>query len=319
MNQLEALKQFTTVVIDSSDMTAIQNYCLGDATTNPSIILKSINSDRYKHLIDDAVDYAKKQGGSKEIKIINASDKVAVNIGTEILNNITGRVSTEIDVRFSFDKFRCVNRAKKLINLYKDNGIDPSRVLIKIASTWEGIRAAAELEKQNIKCNLTLIFSLEQAIACAEANVFLISPFVGRIYDWYKTRDLLVNPYLATQDPGVNFIIDIYNYYKNYQYKTIIMGASFRRIEQITELAGCDYLTISPDLLKELKNTCSPLIRKLKPFYNQFLYKKQTPISESEFRWRHNQNPMAVEKLSEGIRQFYIDQHKLEVVLTSRF
>ncbi|MBK4775501.1 transaldolase [Candidatus Pantoea edessiphila] len=316
MNQLEALKQYTTVVVDSSNIESIIKYCPQDATTNPSIILESINLDIYKDLIENAINYARKQGGSKEIKVINASDKVAVDIGTKILKYIPGRISTEIDARISFNTLACINRANKLIGMYEDNGIDRSRVLIKLASTWEGICAARELEKDKIKCNLTLIFSIIQAIAAAEAKAFLISPFVGRVYDWYNSRNLL-NPYSVEQDPGVKLIKDIYNYYKNHDYNTIIMGASFRKKDQITALAGCDYLTISPNLLNELRNTHEPLVKNLNIFTNKIFY-KSTPILESEFRWEQNQNPMAVEKLSEGIRKFSLDQQQLEIVLSTK-
>ncbi|PPI88248.1 transaldolase [Candidatus Pantoea edessiphila] len=317
MNQLESLKKFTTVVIDSSDIQSIQKYHPEDATTNPAIILRSVKSDSYKFLVNDAINYAKKQGGSKEVMIVNASDKIAVNIGTEILKYIPGRISTEIDSRLSFNTIESISKAKKLINMYKANGIEDHRILIKLAATWEGIRAAEEIEKNGIKCNLTLIFSVNQARACAEANVFLISPFVGRIYDWHNKQNFTPQ-YLVDKDPGVKLIKDIYNYYKNHQYKTIIMGASFRRIEQIIALAGCDYLTISPILLKELQNNYEPLTKKLKLFFNKVI-SDSSLISESEFRWEHNQNPMAVEKLSEGIRQFSIDQYTLDKLIASKF
>ncbi|PPI86695.1 transaldolase [Candidatus Pantoea edessiphila] len=318
MNQLEAIRQFTKLVLDSSDIESIRSYRPEDATTNPSIILKSINTDNYKHLIDSAMNYAEKQGGSKEIKIINASDKITVDIGTEILKYIPGRVSTEIDARLSFDTIGCIKKAKKLIKLYKENGVDCSRVLIKLASTWEGICAAEILEKEGIKCNLTLIFSHTQACACAQANVFLISPFVGRIYDWYNNHNKNVfDNYSPDKDPGVMLVQNIYNYYKKYDIQTIIMGASFRRIEQITALAGCDYLTISPNLFKELQNSHEPLERKLKPLMNQNACKLNL-LSDAEFRWKHNQNQMAVEKLSEGIRTFSDDQDKLEIIFKSR-
>lgn len=262
MNQLEALKQFTTVVADSGDIESIRNYHPEDATTNPSLILKASGLEGYKHLMDDAIEYAKKQGGSKETQIINASDKVAINLGMEILKSIPGRVSTEVDARLSFDRGMCVTKAEKLIRMYEEHGIDRSRVLIKLASTWEGIRAAEELEKNGIQCNLTLLFSFAQARACAEAGVFLISPFVGRIYDWYNSRKPM-DPYVADEDPGVKSVRRIYDYYKKHRYSTIIMGASFRKVEQIIALAGCDRLTLSPNLLEELQNSDAPLERKL--------------------------------------------------------
>ncbi|HAU5562822.1 transaldolase [Pantoea sp. JGM49] len=315
MNQLDALKQFTTVVADSGDIESIRHYHPEDATTNPSLILKAAGLDAYKHLIDDAIDYAKKQGGSKETQIINASDKVAINLGMEILKSVPGRVSTEVDARLSFDRGMCVTKAEKLVRMYEENGIDRSRILIKLASTWEGIKAAEELEKNGIQCNLTLLFSFAQARACAEAGVFLISPFVGRIYDWYNSRKPL-DPYVVDEDPGVKSVRRIYDYYKKHRYSTVIMGASFRKVEQIQALAGCDRLTISPNLLEELANSDAPLERKLEPSTEGF--HQPAPLSEAEFRWEHNQDPMAVEKLSDGIRQFAIDQQKLEDVLASR-
>ncbi|EIB97999.1 MULTISPECIES: transaldolase [Pantoea] len=315
MNQLEALKQFTTVVADSGDIESIRHYHPEDATTNPSLILKASGLEGYKHLMDDAIEYAKKQGGSKETQIINASDKVAINLGMEILKSIPGRVSTEVDARLSFDRGMCVTKAEKLIRMYEEQGIDRSRVLIKLASTWEGIRAAEELEKNGIHCNLTLLFSFAQARACAEAGVFLISPFVGRIYDWYNSRKPM-EPYVADEDPGVKSVRRIYDYYKKHRYSTIIMGASFRKVEQIVALAGCDRLTLSPNLLEELQNSDAPLERKLEPSTEGF--HQPSPLSEAEFRWEHNQDPMAVEKLSDGIRQFAVDQQKLEDVLAAR-
>ncbi|MBK4772593.1 MAG: transaldolase [Pantoea sp. Morm] len=315
MNQLDALKQFTTVVADSGDIESIRHYHPEDATTNPSLILKAAGLDAYKHLIDDAIEYAKKQGGSKETQIINASDKVAINLGMEILKSVPGRVSTEVDARLSFDRGMCVTKAEKLVRLYEENGIDRSRILIKLASTWEGIKAAEELEKNGINCNLTLLFSFAQARACAEAGVFLISPFVGRIYDWYNTRKPL-DPYVVDEDPGVKSVRRIYDYYKKHRYNTVIMGASFRKVEQIVALAGCDRLTISPNLLEELANSEAPVERKLEPSTEGF--HQPAPLSEAEFRWEHNQDAMAVEKLSEGIRQFAVDQQKLEDVLAAR-
>ncbi|KAJ9432274.1 MULTISPECIES: transaldolase [Enterobacterales] len=315
MNQLDALKQYTTVVADSGDIESIRHYHPEDATTNPSLILKAAGLDAYKHLIDDAIDYAKKQGGSKETQIINASDKVAINLGMEILKSVPGRVSTEVDARLSFDRGMCVTKAEKLVRLYEEYGIDRSRILIKLASTWEGIKAAEELEKNGIQCNLTLLFSFAQARACAEAGVFLISPFVGRIYDWYNSRKP-IDPYVVDEDPGVKSVRRIYDYYKKHRYSTVIMGASFRKVEQIQALAGCDRLTISPNLLEELANSDAPLERKLEPSTEGF--HQPASLSEAEFRWEHNQDPMAVEKLSDGIRQFAIDQQKLEDVLSSR-
>lgn len=315
MNQLDALKQFTTVVADSGDIESIRNYHPEDATTNPSLILKASGLQSYQHLIENAVSYAKKQGGNKETQIINASDKIAINLGMEILKSVPGRVSTEVDARLSFDRGMCVTKAEKLVRIYEEQGINRSRILIKLASTWEGIRAAEELEKNGIHCNLTLLFSFAQARACAEAGVFLISPFVGRIYDWYNSRKPL-EPYHAEDDPGVKSVCTIYDYYKKHRYNTIIMGASFRKVEQILALAGCDRLTISPELLKTLQSSDAPVERKLIPSTQGF--HQPAPLSEAEFRWLHNQDAMAVDKLSDGIRQFAADQQKLETMLAAK-
>lgn len=316
MNPLEALKQFTTVVADSGDIESIRHYHPEDATTNPSLILKAASLENYKHLIDDAIAYAKKQGGSKETQIINASDKVAINLGMEILKSVPGRVSTEVDARLSYDRGMCVTKAEKLVRMYEEQGIKRSRILIKLASTWEGIQAAAELEKTGINCNLTLLFSFAQARGCAEAGVYLISPFVGRIYDWYNSRKPLV-PYVVDEDLGVKSVRNIYEYYKKHRYNTIIMGASFRNVEQILALAGCDRLTISPELLKALQASDVPVKRVLIPSTEGF--HQPAPLSEAEFRWQHSQDAMAVEKLAEGIRQFAVDQQKLEAMLAAKF
>ncbi len=315
MNQLDALKQYTIVVADSGDIESIRQYHPQDSTTNPSLILKAAGIRTYKHLIDDAVVRAKKQGGSKKTQIINASDQVAINLGSEIVRHIPGRVSTEVDARLSFDRGMCVAKAEKLVRMYEENGVDRSRVLIKLASTWEGIRAAEELEENKINCNLTLLFSFAQARACAEAGVFLISPFVGRIYDWYNDRQPL-SPYVADDDPGVKSVRHIYDYYKKHRYNTVIMGASFRKTEQILALAGYDRLTISPDLLKELQTNAGPVERMLSP--QASYYNPPAPLSEAEFRWQHNQDPMAVEKLAEGIRSFASAQQQLEDMLAAR-
>jgi transaldolase len=315
MNQLEALKQFTTVVADSGDIDSIRHYTPQDATTNPSLILKAASLTAYQPLFEDALSYARRQGGTRETQIINASDKLAVNIGVEILKSVPGRVSTEVDARLSFDRGMCVAKARKLIGLYQEQGIDKSRILIKLASTWEGIKAAEELEREGINCNLTLLFSFTQARACAEAGVYLISPFVGRIYDWYQQRKPM-DPYDVEQDPGVKSVRAIYDYYKQHRYQTVIMGASFRKIEQIQALAGCDRLTISPALLEKLHNSDEPLERKLTPSTEG--RHQPAPLSEPEFRWGHNQDPMAVDKLAEGIRQFAVDQQSLEDLLAAK-
>ncbi|MBP2846736.1 transaldolase [Dickeya oryzae] len=315
MNQLDALKQFTVVVADSGDIESIRHFSPQDATTNPSLILKAASLPAYQSLFADALAYARQQGGSKETQLINASDRLAVNIGTEILNSIPGRVSTEVDARLSFDRGMCVAKARKLIAMYEEKDIHRSRILIKLAATWEGICAAEELEKEGINCNLTLLFSFAQARACAEASVYLISPFVGRIYDWYQARQPSAD-YNAEQDPGVLSVRRIYEYYKQHRYRTIVMGASFRKVEQILALAGCDRLTIAPALLEQLKNSTAPVERRLSPSTEGF--HQPAPLSETEFRWQHNQDPMAVEKLSEGIRLFAADQQKLEDLLAAQ-
>ncbi|MBU9865641.1 MULTISPECIES: transaldolase [Rahnella] len=315
MNQLDALKKITTVVADSGDIESIRHFEPQDATTNPSLILKAADLPQYQNLVKDALDYARKQGGSKEAQVINATDKLAVNIGAEILKSVPGRVSTEVDARLSFNRDLCIEKARKLIGLYQDHGIDKSRILIKLASTWEGIQAAKELEKEGINCNLTLLFSFAQARACAEAGVYLISPFVGRIYDWYKAKEPNAT-YDVEKDPGVKSVRDIYEYYKSHGYETVIMGASFRKVEQILALAGCDRLTLSPNLLEELKASDAPVERKLQP--SSQAGKKPAPLTQAEFLWEHHQDAMAVDKLAEGIRQFAVDQKKLEDMLSAQ-
>ncbi|EBH9038495.1 TPA: transaldolase [Salmonella enterica] len=315
MNQLDGIKQFTTVVADSGDIESIRHYQPQDATTNPSLLLKAAGLEQYGHLIEDAIAWGGKHGGTQEQQVAAASDKLAVNFGAEILKSIPGRVSTEVDARLSFDKEKSIEKARHLVALYQQQGIDKSRILIKLAATWEGIRAAEQLEKEGIHCNLTLLFSFAQARACAEAGVYLISPFVGRIYDWYQARSPL-EPYVVEEDPGVKSVRNIYDYFKQHRYETIVMGASFRRTEQILALTGCDRLTISPNLLKELKEKEEPVIRKLVP--SSQMFHRPTPMTEAEFRWEHNQDAMAVEKLSEGIRLFAIDQRKLEDLLAAK-
>ncbi|ECG8608103.1 transaldolase [Salmonella enterica subsp. salamae] len=315
MNQLDGIKQFTTVVADSGDIESIRHYQPQDATTNPSLLLKAAGLEQYGHLIEDAISWGKKYGGTQEQQVAAASDKLAVNFGAEILKSIPGRVSTEVDARLSFDKEKSIEKARHLVDLYQQQDIDKSRILIKLAATWEGIRAAEQLEKEGINCNLTLLFSFAQARACAEAGVYLISPFVGRIYDWYQARSPL-EPYVVEEDPGVKSVRNIYDYFKQHRYETIVMGASFRRTEQILALTGCDRLTISPNLLKELKEKEEPVIRKLVP--SSQMFHRPTPMTEAEFRWEHNQDAMAVEKLSEGIRLFAVDQRKLEDLLAAK-
>ncbi|EPL1260104.1 transaldolase [Klebsiella aerogenes] len=310
MNQLDTLKSYTVVVADTGDIESIKKFSPQDATTNPSLVLKAAQLPQYQALIADAIGKARRQGGSEQTQLINACDQVAVDIGSEVLRHVPGRISTEVDARYAWDRGMCVAQARKLIQMYEKNGIGAERILIKPAATWEGIRAAEELEKSGINCNLTLLFSFAQARACAEAGVYLISPFVGRIYDWYQKHQPQETEYQADRDPGVVSVRQIYQYYKSHGYDTVVMGASFRRIEQIQALAGCDRLTISPALLDELAANDAPLSRQLKPGYVSET--RPSPMSQAEFLWQHHQDPMAVEKLSEGIRLFAADQLKLE-------
>ncbi|MBU2712457.1 transaldolase [Zooshikella harenae] len=308
-NQLEQLKQITTVVADTGDIEAIKKYQPVDATTNPSLLLKAAELPQYQSLIQDAISWSKVQGGSQQEMLANACDKLAVSIGNEILQVIPGRISTEVDARLSFNTEATIAKAKQLMALYADAGISSDRILIKIASTWEGIRAAEILEKEDIQCNLTLMFGFAQAAACADAGVYLISPFVGRILDWYKAAT--GKTYSATEDPGVQSVSTIYNFYKQHGYKTIVMGASFRNIGEIQELAGCDRLTISPQLLDELASTNESLEQKLNA-ENLGDSIAKPAVDETSFRWFMNEDAMATEKLAEGIRNFAIDQVKLE-------
>ena len=313
--QLDSLRNMTVVVADTGDIDAIKKYQPQDATTNPSLILSASALPQYAPLIDEAVAYAKAQSSDKAQQLIDAEDKLAVNIGLEILKIVPGRISTEVDARLSYDTQATVEKARKLIALYNAAGISNDRILIKIASTWQGIRAAEILEKEGINCNLTLLFSEAQARACAEAGVYLISPFVGRILDWYKANTDK-KEYAPAEDPGVISVTKIYNYYKEYGYKTVVMGASFRNVGEITELAGCDRLTIAPALLKELQENTTPLVRKLE--YKGEVKAKPQPLTEAEFYWQHNSDAMAVEKLAEGIRKFAVDQEKLEAMLSAK-
>ncbi len=313
-NTLEQFKSLTTIVADTGDIEAIKRYHPEDATTNPSLILKAAQIPEYQHLIDNAIEWAKSQSDILTQQIEDASDKLAVNIGVEILKIVPGRISTEVDARLSFNKTGSIEKAHKLIKLYEDAGIDKSRILIKLASTWEGICAAKQLEQEGINCNLTLLFTFAQARACAEAGVFLISPFVGRILDWYKKDTGL--EYASNEDPGVVSVTNIYNYYKRHGFNTIVMGASFRNTGEIMELAGCDRLTIGPALLEEMANSCTPVVQKLYPATETVA--PEAPMTETEFRWEFNQDAMAVEKLAEGIRNFAVDQGKLEQMLTEQ-
>ena len=313
--QLDSLRSMTVVVADTGDIDAIKKYQPQDATTNPSLILSASALPQYAPLIDEAIAYAKAQSADKAQQLIDAEDKLAVNIGLEILKIVPGRISTEVDARLSYDTQATVEKARKLIALYNAAGISNDRILIKIASTWQGIRAAEILEKEGINCNLTLLFSEAQARACAEAGVYLISPFVGRILDWYKANTDK-KEYAPAEDPGVISVTKIYNYYKEYGYKTVVMGASFRNVGEIVELAGCDRLTIAPALLKELQENTTPLVRKLE--YKGEVKAKPQPLTEAEFYWQHNSDAMAVEKLADGIRKFAVDQEKLEAMLSAK-
>ncbi len=313
--QLDSLRSMTVVVADTGDIDAIKKYQPQDATTNPSLILSASALPQYAPLIDEAIAYAKAQSADKAQQLIDAEDKLAVNIGLEILKIVPGRISTEVDARLSYDTQATVEKARKLIALYNAAGISNDRILIKIASTWQGIRAAEILEKEGINCNLTLLFSEAQARACAEAGVYLISPFVGRILDWYKANTDK-KEYAPAEDPGVISVTKIYNYYKEYGYKTVVMGASFRNVGEIIELAGCDRLTIAPALLKELQENTTPLVRKLE--YKGEVKAKPQPLTEAEFYWQHNSDAMAVEKLADGIRKFAVDQEKLEAMLLAK-
>ncbi|QCI18654.1 transaldolase [Buchnera aphidicola] len=313
MNQLELLKKFTIIVADTSEINSICKYKPQDATTNPSLILKAVELKENRKFLNKAVEYAKKNGGSKKNQLTNASDKILVDLGIEILKYIPGYISSEVDARLSFNTEECILKAKKIIQMYEEQGISRKRVLIKLAATWECIKAAEELKKDNIFCNLTLLFSFAQARACAESNVFLISPFVGRIYDWYVSKNL-ISTFSYNEDPGVTSVCKIYNFYKKHNYKTIIMGASFRNIQQILLLSGCDRLTISPVLLKELELNNTVFNRKLIP--PTIFLEPPRPLTEDEFRWEHNQDEMAVQKLSEGIRNFGKDQLLLEQIIS---
>lgn len=307
-NKLDQLRKLTTVVADTGEINAIKKYQPQDATTNPSLVLKAAQIPEYATFIDQAITYAKKKSNDKAQQLEDACDMLAVTIGKEILDIVPGRVSTEVDARLSFDTEKTIQKARKLIQLYNDAGITNDRILIKIASTWEGIRAAEVLEKEGINCNLTLLFSFAQARACAEAGAYLISPFVGRIMDWYKAKE--GKDFAPQEDPGVLSVTKIYNYYKEYGYNTVVMGASFRNIGEILELAGCDRLTISPNLLQELEEADGEVVPKL--IATTDVKSRPTAMTHAEFLWEHNADAMAVDKLAEGIRNFAIDQGKLE-------
>jgi len=317
---LDQIKAIGTVVVsDSGDFETIAQYEPQDATTNPSLLLAAAQKPAYSHLVDAAVKYGKQCSGSIDAKTDATLDRLLVEFGREILKIVPGRVSTEVDARFSFDTKKTVDKALHIIELYKEQGISKDRVLIKIAATWEGIQAARILERDhNIHCNLTLLFSFAQAVACAEAHVTLISPFVGRILDFHKAKT--GKTYKGAEDPGVQSVTQIYQYYKQFGFKTIVMGASFRNIDEIIELAGCDYLTISPALLSELKNCNTKITAKLSPEIAKS--KKIEKVSyiddEAEFRWAFNEDEMSVDKLSDGIRKFAKDAVTLKELLKKK-
>jgi transaldolase len=316
-SSLEQLKAITTVVADTGDFESIKKYKPTDATTNPSLILAAAKMPQYKHLIDEAIQYGKKTGKTVKEQLEQAYDKLFVLFGNEILKIVPGRVSTEVDARLSFDKEASIAKARKFIAMYEELGISKERILIKLGSTWEGIQAAKVLEEEfGIHCNLTLLFSFAQAVACAEAGVTLISPFVGRILDWYvaNTANKSFEP---QEDPGVKSVTQIYRYYKKFGYKTVVMGASFRNKGEIQALAGCDLLTISPSLLEELESSQEPIYEILSESSAKKLdiEKSDKPLDEKTFRWQLNEDQMATEKLSDGIRKFAADGIKLEMML----
>ncbi len=305
MNQLDQLKQFTTVVADTGDFQTMAEYQPQDATTNPSLILAAVKDEKYEALVKEAI------GGAANVEA--AIDQVLIAFGNEILKIVPGRVSTETDARLSFDTEGTVEKARELIALYEKTGTDRERVLIKIASTWEGIRAAEVLQKENINCNLTLMFSLAQAVACAEGGIKLVSPFVGRIYDWYKKET--GNEYVGAEDPGVQSVTEIFHYYKKFGFETEVMGASFRNTGQIIELAGCDLLTISPKLLEELQNSDAEITRKLDANASSSMEIAKIVCDEKTFRFMFNDDAMATEKTTDGMREFSVDILKLESLI----
>jgi len=315
-NKLDQLRTMTDVVADTGDIEEIKRFQPLDATTNPSLLLKAASLPHYAALLDQAKRWATELGGTNSEQLANCCDRFAVDVGREILEVIPGRISTEVDARLSFDTKGSIERAHKIINMYGAAGIDKSRILIKLASTWEGIRAAHQLESEGINCNLTLLFGFAQASACADAGVFLISPFVGRILDWHKANtDIVIEK--PQDDPGVQSVARIYNYYKQHGYETVVMGASFRNVGEIEALAGCDRLTISPGLLETLAADTEELPQQLSAANAQSNDTKFTP-SEAEFRFALNEDIMATEKLAEGIRNFVIDQIKLENLISER-
>ena len=313
MNKLQQLKTMTTVVADTGDLEAIKQYQPQDATTNPSLVLKAAQMPQYAHLLTEAKQWASAQGGNSQAQMDNTCDYLAVAIGKVILSAVPGRISTEVDSRLSFDTGATVARALKIIDLYRQQGVSKDRVLIKIASTWEGIQAGKKLEEQGINCNLTLLFSFAQAIACAEAGVYLISPFVGRIMDWHRAA-MKVDGFAPAEDPGVISVSKIYHYYKQHNYNTVVMGASFRNTQEIEQLAGCDRLTLSPALMQDLADDNGILVQQLDS-KKGLVTQAKLSLNQANFRWMHNEDAMATEKLAEGIRNFTRDQEKLEALL----
>ncbi len=318
MDQLQELRSMTTVVADTGDIGSIARYKPQDATTNPSLIYQAVQMPQYEELAKEAVSYAKQHSTSHETLFSMLFDRLLINFGKEILKIVPGRVSTEVDARLSFDRDGSIEKARSLIKMYEDSGISRDRILIKLASTWEGALAAKVLEKEGIHCNMTLLFSLPQAIACAEAGATLISPFVGRILDWY-TKNTDKKEYAPAEDPGVKSVRTIYNYFKKFGYKTQVMGASFRNKGQITELAGCDLLTISPQFLEELSSSKDTLSRKLSMEKAQRVNIEKLTIDEKTFRYELNDDAMANDKLSDGIRRFAADAAKCEKLLAEKY
>lgn len=317
MSLLEQLRSYSKVVADTGDIESIKKYSPQDATTNPTLILQAVESGKYGYILDRAINYAKNKNHDYQMQVNIALDRIIVEFGMEILKLIPGRVSTETDARLSFDTEAIINKARLLISMYEESNIPRSRILIKIASTWEGIKAAKQLEKEGIHCNMTLLFSFIQALTAAEANVQLISPFVGRVLDWYTKNQK--KDFKPEEEPGVLLVKNIYNHYKKHGYKTEVMGASFRNIGEITELAGCDLLTISPSLLKELENRDEALEKKLFPEKGETITKEDRVYAdEKNFRWLLNEDAMATEKLAEGIRRFTEESLKLEILISEK-
>jgi len=316
LNQLEQLKKFTKIVADTADFESIKEFKPQDATTNPSLVYAATQKPEYAHLLDEVLADRKKSGLSGATEIEDICDHLLVQFGCDILEIVPGRVSTETDARLSFDVEGSIRKARQLVKLYEERKIPRERVLIKVASTWEGINAAEQLQREGIRCNLTLMFSLPQAVRCAEAKVQLISPFVGRIYDWYKKE--MKRDYIGPEDPGVQSVTEIFTFYKKFGIPTEVMGASFRNTGQIRELAGCDCLTISPELMKELFESTEPLERKLDPEKAKSAKIEKLELDEKKFRWMLNDNAMAYEKTGEGIRKFAADVVKLEKFVASK-